>query len=385
MSERWVTGSTSRKELDVSSTRASYRVFPTWSSRFWTWLTGKPDGGQQPLIRLTPLTYAVSTVATYLVGLALATIASPLSGAWSVAALLMGWTLVVNGARRMVSTVAHQCIHRRFTGNVRVDFFVANCIAVLTLTQSAKDYHEEHFRLHHHHAVFSSSRDPAAAFLLQAGFQPGMAIDKLWRRLAVTLVSPRFHARFLWSRIRSLFSGLSLTGGLIGVCFWAAIYIFAVGWRFSPVGFAALIVPLTVLYQNSVLLEFISEHAWFVNVGEVEQPKYIHATHSWGRFCGRQTPTGDGQPWTGRAVEWVLWALEHIFYHMPVRLVILPGDLSQHDFHHRNPATARWTEATFAREVDVEFGDSRWPAYREFWGLHNAIKHVFNGISKAQL
>lgn len=79
-------------------------------------------------------------------------------------------------------------------------------------------------------------------------------------------------------------------------------------------------------------------------------------------------------------VSWFLWSLEHLCYHLPVRVMVLPGDLSQHDFHHRNPATLRWTETAFAREVDIDCGDMRWPNYRKFWGLHNA---VFKGISKA--
>lgn len=289
MNERWEIGLTSGEESNVLSTRASYRVFPLWSSRFWAWLTGKPDHDQKPLLQLTPVGYATCSVPTYVSGLALAIDALRLDGASSIAALLLGWALAVNGARRMVSTVAHQCIHRRFTGDLRVDFAVANCMAIMTLTQSAKDYHEEHFRLHHH-AVFSSSRDPAGVFLLQAGFRPGTSVRSLWLRLAVTLVSPRFHVSFFWVRLRSLVNGLSWPVRLIALCLWAAFFAGAFVLLPTYAGILALVIPLTLLYQNSVLLEFISEHAWFTPPDSSTLPKYIHATHSWGRFCGRRMP-----------------------------------------------------------------------------------------------
>jgi hypothetical protein len=114
------------------------------------------------------------------------------------------------------------------------------------------------------------------------------------------------------------------------------------------------------------------------------QPKYVHGTHSWGRFCGRSVPARRGDNAVVYGLHWMLWVLEHALYHLPVRLVVLPGDLPQHDFHHRNPGTMRWPNATYAREDDVNEGDPRWPPYLEFWGLHNAIAHVFAGIAAAR-
>lgn len=382
--EGWAISSISGEDVEVPTTRASYRVFPIWTSRFWTWLTGKPDCGEKAILKLTPFAYAVWAVLTYVAGLALATGAGRLHGAWCITALFLGWVLAVNGARRMVSTVAHQCIHRRFTGNIGVDMAVANCMAILTLTQSAKHYHDEHFRRHHHHAIFSSLHDPAGEFLLRAGFRPGLSIRSLWVRLFVAMISPRFHGIFLWSRLRSLFLGLSWKARCVGIILWSAIFAAALGSQPTSAGIFAIIVPVTVIYQNSVLLEFISEHAWFAAPKDLTQPKYIHATHSWGRFCGRRTPQRGAKSRLTFSIDWMIWSLEHLFYHLPTRLVILPGDLSQHDFHHRNPATLQWTEAAFARENDIANGDTRWPPYQEFWGLHTAIFHVFDGISKVR-
>ncbi|MDR5806006.1 hypothetical protein [Caballeronia sp. LZ001] len=367
----------------MASTRESYQVFPWWTARFWTWLTGKPAPGQTPLFEPTPTLYALSAVATYVTGLSLAVIAFRTEGPCFILALSCGWIMAVNGARRMISTVAHQCIHGRFTGIASRDLFIADLLAVMTLTQTAGDYREEHFNQHHRPAVFTTISDPAGAFLWRAGFKSGMSVGALWLKLFVTLLSPRFHASFFMHRLMSLvrnlppkFKLIAAAGGALAC--WGAIELCPV----TALVFG-LLFPIVVLYQISVLLEFISEHAWFVPAQRWDQPKYIHATHSWGRFCGRRTPERDERHVALYVLSWIAWAVEHAIYHLPVRLFVIPGDLSQHDFHHRMPSTLRWTTATYAREEDLRSGDSRWPPYQEFWGLHNAIAHVFNGIAKA--
>lgn len=109
----------------------------------------------------------------------------------------------------------------------------------------------------------------------------------------------------------------------------------------------------------------------------------IHATHSRGRFCGRATPEREPSALAGvYYLAWIAWGLEHLCYHLPVRLLILPGDLPQNDFHHRNPATPEWTNAAYARAADAAFVKQGWPPYSEFWGLHCAIGHVFEQLAQ---
>lgn len=369
----------------MDSPRVSYQIFPRWTSRFWTWLTGKPERGQAASVTLTPAMYATCSLLTYIAGLGLGVCSFRLSGPAFVILLTAGWILTVNGARRMISTIAHQCIHGRFSGHVDRDHAVAQCFAFLTLTQSAIDYRREHFGLHHKADVFTTAADPAARFLNDAGLAPPRRVQDLWFALFVAICSPRFHVTFLAARVRSLLGSQPFWRQLCTIAAWAVV-LGVVCWTSSVhAAVAGLVVPVTVLYQISVLLEFISEHAWFVEPGALAQQKYIHGTHSWGRFCGRRVPSRRGESQVTHALQWILWVLEHLFYHLPVRLAVLPGDLPQHDFHHRNPGTMRWTDATYAREDDVNDGDPRWPSYQEFWGLHKAIAHVFAGIAAAHV
>lgn len=272
----------------MTSIRDSYEVFPWWTSRFWTWLTGRPASGQQPLFELTPTLYAVSAVTTYMAGFALTALSFKLQRGWFFPGLLCGWVLTVNGSRRMISTIAHQCIHGRFSGLERHDRFVADLFAILTLTQSAKDYREEHSHLHHRHSVFTSRKDPAGEFLWRAGFKPGMTVYSLWLSLLITLISPRFHCSFLRNRFASLARSLPMPVKAIAGLGWFTVLAGALLICPLHVLVLGLLFPIIVLYQISVLLEFISEHAWFVLAGSLDHPKYIHATHSWGRFLRAQ-------------------------------------------------------------------------------------------------
>lgn len=365
------------------SPRQSYRVFPGWTSRFWTWLTGVPEKGQKPFLRPTPSTYASLAVFTYVLGLSVGVASFRFSGVSFVAILLTGWVMTVNGARRMISTVAHQCVHAAFSGDRQFDMKTAELFAMLTLTQTAADYRREHFELHHRHDVFTSFDDPAARLLWNAGFRPGRSIRRLWWNLLLTTGSLRFHGQWFAGRIASQGRGrvtwrrlgalLAMCAVLSGLTVLSSVHAVILGAVF----------PVIVLYQTSVLLEFISEHAWFVAPNGLARKRYIHGTHSWGRFCGRKVPTKGRRHGLLWAIASTLWVVEHLAYHLPVRLVILPGDLSQHDFHHRKPATPDWTTAAYAREEDRQNGDRRWPEYREFWGLHNAINEVFRGIASS--
>jgi hypothetical protein len=322
-------------------------------------------------------------IGTYVCGMCLGVASFKLSGAVFWVTLLSGWIMTVNGARRMISTVAHQCVHGAFSGNRRLDMTMAEVLSVLTLTQTAGDYRREHFELHHRHEVFSSVDDPSAKLLWDAGFRPGLSTHRLWRNLALTLVSVRFHAKFIYRRIASQIQGRIDRPRLCAMLLVSVFVAATLSVSSLHATLLGAVFPIAVLYQMSVLLEFISEHAWFVESHHLGRKKYIHGTHSWGRFCGKRAPSGRGGGRVRRAIDWTLWVAEHLVYHLPVRLVVLPGDLSQHDFHHRNPSTTKWTTAIYARDEDAREGDRRWPPYKEFWGLHHAISHVFQGITSS--
>ncbi|HTW27079.1 MAG TPA: hypothetical protein VME92_08135, partial [Acetobacteraceae bacterium] len=71
---------------------------------------------------------------------------------------------------------------------------------------------------------------------------------------------------------------------------------------------------------------------------------------------------------------WTAWWLNMLTVQLFVRLFVLVGDAPCHDFHHRRPATKRWTSYIQARQADADAGSPGFPAnYIETWGLFRAV------------
>ena len=101
---------------------------------------------------------------------------------------------------------------------------------------------------------------------------------------------------------------------------------------------------------------------------------------TFGRFVGEPIPSRDLPPgqWLW---AWGRWLFRVFALHIPTRLCVLPGDLCQHDFHHRHPR-GDWSNAGYERQRDLTAGCPGWPEpYREVWGLDNAIDVVFTGLA----
>ncbi|HEX7836496.1 MAG TPA: fatty acid desaturase [Kofleriaceae bacterium] len=341
--------------------RATYLVFPRWTQPLWTWWTGRALPGEQPLWQPGPWAYLGRAALAFAGGMAVTAFA--LDRWWPLIAV--GWLITVGAARTLISTISHQCVHYRFTGNQRLDMRVADALALVTFTKAAPIYRLEHTLQHHRGDVFTTARDPSAQFLETCGLAPGRGPGAAAARMLVNLVSPVFHGRFLWSRIRGNVVDVAMSRRLATLAVWsAAIAALA---RYGELGRFAVIyaAPVILLYHVSVMLEFASEHAWLV-------PRAPGRPASWGRFCGAPVPRGG-------AIAWLRWWLAMVGYHLVVRIAVLPADLPQHDFHHRFPATKLWTHAAHARTACLDRGETR---LVELWGLHRALGHVLHGLEE---
>ena len=75
-------------------------------------------------------------------------------------------------------------------------------------------------------------------------------------------------------------------------------------------------------------------------------------------------------PWPA----WGAWWAEMLTVHLFVRLFVMVGDAPCHDFHHRKPASKKWTSYIHARQTDLDAGSPGYPAgYFECWGLFAAV------------
>lgn len=360
----------------MDDVRATYRRFPAWTQHFWTWQTGKALPGQRPLVRHTWASYLAVTLTVFLLGLAVSTVAAAAMFPYWYLALLGGWVLTVAGERVMILVIAHQALHRRFSGKASSDRFWGEVVTVLTVFHTFQEFKEEHFDSHHKHDIFATEQDPPVQFLLDLGFRPGMSRAALWRRAWVVFLSPVFYWKGFAGRAVSNLKNGSWWRRL-GFVVWGGWWLSLPFW--FPNGLLVLVLafvlPVVLFAQLSALLDRLGEHEWLSPRDPELGKRFYTAAATSARFCGSPVPAR-GAPARSQLVGWVRWTALTLFYHLPSRLLVVVGDLPNHDYHHRYPATPEWTTAAYARQRDIDTGPEG-PAYQEVWGMGTAIDRMF--------
>lgn len=361
-----------------SGVRESMNGLPAWTQRFLTWLTGHARDGQQPVILLGPVTRLALVLLQAALLVAGMTVLMN-SGSWMVWMLLPFYWLVITGILRSLQLVyGHHAVHNAMSTHKGVNQACALLCTTLPLVMNENDYKETHLS-HHRFNTFCTEEDDDSKFLMTLGFRPGRSRKRLWLQFLTSPVNPLFHYRFLSARFRSNFTAASATWPRrISSLLWVgllALYGFSVGWlAFGLV----IIVPLFFLYNFSALMNFMTEHSWMNEEGSV-QSREQYESKCWGRFCGQRYPENESV--TAKTIWW-LWML---FYHLPVRLFALVGDVTVHDVHHLYSYPDNrldWVYDIYRRQQLLNT-DKRGMASRELWGLHKTIDSVFIGISQA--
>ena len=366
--------------------RGTMRVLWAWLQPMLSWLTGRhhrdlpPEPTRSAWFRLCMaqaqlLTGVLLSASSFHV---LATGATILSGAAMAMALGVGWLLTVGGARTLQATIGHHLVHENFSKRLsrRQHRILYQLISTVLWFQGFVDYLVDHLKKHHKDPT--GPEDPDQVFLDQLGFRAGMRVDELWRHLQWTVVSPVFHGRFLLARIRANFvepgparraGSLLWLAALVGAVTWAHVWLpFLVVW----------VVPLTVLYHVSALVQFLSEHAWYsVRAAGTKKSEHL-AGLTVGRFCGDPAPQI-----RERTVRWFLawsrWWVRLVCIHLPVRIAVLVGDLPDHDWHHAS-AQGDWPNSRARRLAHLRDLADGWPLV-EVWGLGAALQRVFVHLS----
>ncbi len=359
----------------MDDVRATYLRFPAWTQHFWTWQTGKALPGQQPLVRHTWASYLAVTLAVFFVGLAMSTAAVALMFPLWYLALPLGWTLTVTGERLMVLVIAHQALHRCFSGTSSTDRFWGEVVTVLTVSHTFRDFKEEHFDNHHRREVFATEADPPVQFLRALGFSPGLSRAALWRRAWTVFLSPVFYWRGFAGRV-----GSNLKGGRwrrVGFVAWAGWWLSLPFWfpNGTLVLLVAFVLPVVLFAQLSALLDRLGEHVWLAPRNPEFGHRFYTASNTAARYCGAAVPARS-MPAGAQLAAWIRWIAATLFYHVPSRLLVVVGDLPNHDYHHRYPSTPHWTTAAYARQRDIDNGPEG-PPYQEVWGMGTAIDWVF--------
>jgi len=374
----------SSRQAVACDIRASFLRFPSWTQHFWTWLTGKALPHQRPLVSHTWWSYLAATLASFFSGLALSSFALSTRFAWWHLALAAGILLSLSAARVMILVIAHQCIHGRFSGSTAVDRVVGELVTLLNVYQDAAAFKAEHFEAHHRPGVFATIDDPPVQSLVNHGFRPGMPRALLWRRAFLVFLSPAFYWNGFVDRLKcNLVSGswrralfYSWFGFWLSVPFWME--------NGTVVLLIAFVLPVILLAQLSALLDRLGEHAWLTLPDPQHGPRFYTVSASWARFCGAAVPQPGTDALDG-CVRWFRWLLLMVAYHIPSRLLVIVGDLPNHDFHHRFPATPDWTIAAYARQADIDRSAATSPPYSEIWGMAQAIDQMFSVLSAIDL
>lgn len=291
----------------------------------------------------------------------------PIAMFWCVAAFVVG-SIVSTGAVRYMQTVlmhyaAHNALFRTRQANLRYSAIVS----ALFMLPSPEDYHREHVREHHRTLqVFATREDPDAAFLLGLGFAPGTPLAKQRWLFFKTLFNPFFHWGMIRSRIASA-AGRSRSAAAAVVLMLAALGAAVV---LNPVFGLAVLFALFPLAACAALLQFLSEHLWFAPLvdGERARERLIRLSHA--RFCC--------DPPASSALGWAIWWLRLFCVHLPVRVMVLNGDLPQHDMHHLHPTEDFQTFGAQRRALN-----DGGVATREYWGYGSAMNAVMQHIEGA--
>lgn len=357
--------------------RESYRNLPFQG--LWTWLTGKELKGRKPLWNTTT-TETLLWPTLWLISGILGSIYI-LNNKLAPYLLVLTTILTVSGARYLVATTVHQAIHHSIYKKVSYNKWIAEVLSTILLVQPYHSYRQFHI-YEHHGQSFSSINDKDLAALYSLGFTPGKSVLQMKSLLLITCLNPIFHTKFLFERIKSNLVNVPPYRKLMTVA-WNITLAFVA----HAIGFTNFIIsiafPLTLAYQACSLLHLITEHAWVCR-DEQQSLRDAHINNSLARFCGTECPSPN-EPFWPRMALWAHWWMVHLFFHLPIRMLILQGTLIVHDWHHRFGGHKNWPNAIQLREkhvqaLDVEGNND----YIEVWGFHNVLEYTLSRISEGR-
>ena len=416
---RWLNHFIARLQAYLDPRAELTRRFPRAAQPFLTWLTGKA-GAEEPLWQNTALSAYGVNLATLLGAPAAATallMALPNASAGGRVLLGVGvWisTLATAGAARAgTSTFLHHATHGTYPAPAWWEAWqarrqakqgapsptakreareawnrlVGESISTLGLLAPYDLYRRDH-RIHHSQAL-ATLDDPDWKFLFKfGGFRPSQSVRSYWLRMGRTLVSPRFHFRFLRARLYDNFLNpetpryrrlmaqvlygsltallaLALVHGITTLLLFFLVWAFAIG-------------PIN---QAGSLLQLLSEHKWN-RVPDSDSKKVVLARKTRGRFVAPTLPDA-ALPLPLRWLAWYNWGLRTLLWHLPVeRLWVWPAELPSHDWHHRHVG-GDWPNSPYARRADIAEGTPGWeePYQEDVWGLREALGEVFALLS----
>ena len=361
----------------VARTDARVMMFhqlPRWLQPFLTWLTARPAPGEAAPAR-TPRTFVVAALLWTIggVGVGVLALQLPLWAGGTALALALGLLMTTCGLGLFQVVVFHHCAHGTVFRDRARNRQVGRLISAVLLFKHFDAYQREHM-LHHSPRKLLTDEDEFADFVFtMCNLRAGLPKRELWRRVLRNLFSPAFHARFLRRRVRASLASPDHAHNAVGIAVWTAAAAASVLGGQAVAFLLLWVLPVTVLLQMATVFRILCEHRFPPPVLIAARGKEFVCRATAGVFPGAYPPVHAEMSLAG-AVRWIGWWLNMLTVQLFVRLFVLVGDAPCHDFHHRRPATRRWTSYIHARQQDVDAGCPGFPLnYQESWGLFRAI------------
>lgn len=332
---------------NIETVRAGWKNrLPGWMQPFLTWVIGFPYEGQQPSLGKKPWYLPMMVAMAFLLaGMGLAQVIVSRGGmTWL--AMPVAWMMVVSGARTLQVQIGHQGVHNQLSGNGLADRIVVELASTLAGAQDFDGYKADHVGIHH--PKLATSVDPDRIFTMEVmNIRPGIAKATNKRRFVRSLFSPRIHAIFVIGRLRANLL-TSPPYRRIMAAIWFAIIAASIYASENRVGMmVGWLCPLVILYQVSAMCQFVTEHFWTRQRKPGESRKFHNGSLLLNRHLGDPLPAivVKGLTWL---LAWARWWFRLAFYHGPVRMTVLLGDLPVHGTHHIWPLCHDWPNAIYS-------------------------------------
>ncbi len=329
-----------------------------------TWVSGCPYREQKPLLTLHPALKTVLPFLTFFAAMCAGHLL--LERGWWVL-LPLAW-LVAVGAMWSMFLLFHHVTHNTFFSPALGEV-VGRLVPLLIFTSSLARYRREHIKSHHT-PQFCTERDEEGVYLMM-GFVPGRPKEFYWRRLWLSIFTPGSYLMYL--RYRLWVWQMEEPAGYRWLTWaWAAALV-AGAYYFALTSSLILVyaVPVFILFNVAGILGTFTEHHWGCLPDE-RSPRARMLALSQGRFLLDEAPRSAG--------GWVRWWARFFFYHLPVRVAVLPAESQVHDFHHRHPSFGQFGDPRFERLQDA-LREGPGAKYTHAWSLGEALDRVFTRMS----
>jgi Fatty acid desaturase len=362
--------------LQSTEIRQSYNILPLQG--VWTWLTGKELLDRKALWQSSSTEMVFWSLSWVVIGVALTTLSVEFVEALPLQILcwVVGALFATSGARYIVATIIHHGVHGHLYKSQKVNKTLCEILSTIFIVQPYESYRQFHV-YEHHGREFSTFDDKDLAAIYQLGFTPGKSKSALYARLALTLISPKFHLVFFYGRVKSNLVGVPFYRLLMSLVWFATLSAISYFSGFI-VTMLVLVLPFVVLYQMASLIHLLTEHVWLVRK-EGESVRDSHINNCLARFCGSKCPPNFALKQWG---HWTKWAAMHLFLHLPCRMLFVQGSLVCHDWHHRYGSVRQWYDYARLREIHASklSAEGRYD-YIDIWGVHNALDYVLSSLS----